>query len=68
MLAHRMSLAEAERLITEEKVVALIGAYQSAVTKTASQAAERPGTVAWKPSPATPDSSNHSSIASRAAE
>jgi branched-chain amino acid transport system substrate-binding protein len=34
-------LAEAERLITEEKVVALIGAYQSAVTKTASQAAER---------------------------
>jgi branched-chain amino acid transport system substrate-binding protein len=34
-------LAEAERLITQEKVVALIGAYQSAVTKTASQAAER---------------------------
>jgi branched-chain amino acid transport system substrate-binding protein len=34
-------LAEAERLVTEEKVVALIGAYQSAVTKTASQAAER---------------------------
>jgi ABC-type branched-subunit amino acid transport system substrate-binding protein len=34
-------LAEAERLITEEKVVALIGVYQSAVTKTASQAAER---------------------------
>ena len=34
-------LAEAERLITEEKVVALVGAYQSAVTKTASQAAER---------------------------
>ena len=34
-------LAEAERLMTEEKVVALIGAYQSAVTKTASQAAER---------------------------
>jgi len=34
-------LAEAERLITEAKVVALIGAYQSAVTKTASQAAER---------------------------
>jgi branched-chain amino acid transport system substrate-binding protein len=37
----RNGLAEAERLITEEKVVALIGAYQSAVTKTASQAAER---------------------------
>ncbi len=34
-------LAEAERLITQEHVVALIGAYQSAVTKTASQAAER---------------------------
>ncbi len=34
-------LAEAERLITQEKVVAVIGAYQSAVTKTASQAAER---------------------------
>jgi branched-chain amino acid transport system substrate-binding protein len=34
-------LAEAERLVTQEKVVALIGAYQSAVTKTASQAAER---------------------------
>jgi len=34
-------LAEAERLITQEKVVALLGAYQSAVTKTASQAAER---------------------------
>jgi len=35
--------AEAERLITQEKVVALIGAYQSAVTATASQAAERLG-------------------------
>ena len=34
-------LAEAERLITQEKVVALLGAYQSAVTKTGSQAAER---------------------------
>ena len=34
-------LAEAERLITQEKCVAVIGAYQSAVTKTASQAAER---------------------------
>ena len=34
-------LAEAERLITQEKCVALIGAYPSAVTKTASQAAER---------------------------
>src|SRR4051812_43243112 len=34
-------LAEAERLITQEKVVAMIGAYQSSVTKTASQATER---------------------------
>jgi len=34
-------LAEAERLVTQEKVVALIGAYQSSVTKTASQTAER---------------------------
>jgi branched-chain amino acid transport system substrate-binding protein len=33
--------AEAERLITQEKVVALLGAYQSAVTKTASEVAER---------------------------
>jgi len=33
--------AEAERLITQDKVVAEIGAYQSAVTKTASQASER---------------------------
>ncbi len=33
--------SEAERLITQEKVVALVGAYQSAVTKTASEVAER---------------------------
>lgn len=33
--------AEAERLITLENVVALVGAYQSAVTKTASEVAER---------------------------
>ncbi|HWU40908.1 MAG TPA: ABC transporter substrate-binding protein [Candidatus Acidoferrum sp.] len=33
--------AEAERLVTQDKVVAEIGAYQSAVTKTASQATER---------------------------
>ncbi|MGD9569335.1 MAG: ABC transporter substrate-binding protein [Sedimentibacter sp.] len=32
--------AEAERLIKEEKVVALIGAYHSSATKTASQVAE----------------------------
>ena len=34
-------MSEAERLVTQEKVVAMIGAYQSAVTKTASQATER---------------------------
>ena len=38
-----VGLAEAERLITQEKVVALFGAYQSAVTITASQVAERIG-------------------------
>ncbi|NIO17811.1 MAG: ABC transporter substrate-binding protein [Deltaproteobacteria bacterium] len=36
-----VGLAEAERLITEENVVALIGCYYSSVTKTASLAAER---------------------------
>jgi branched-chain amino acid transport system substrate-binding protein len=34
-------MSETERLITQEKVVAIIGAYQSSVTKTASQATER---------------------------
>ena len=34
-------LSEAERLITQEKVHALLGCFQSAVTATASQAAER---------------------------
>jgi branched-chain amino acid transport system substrate-binding protein len=34
-------LSEAERLVTQEKVVALLGAYNSNVTATASQAAER---------------------------
>jgi branched-chain amino acid transport system substrate-binding protein len=34
-------LSEAERLATQEKVVALLGAYNSNVTATASQAAER---------------------------
>jgi branched-chain amino acid transport system substrate-binding protein len=34
-------MSEAERLITQEKVVAMIGAYQSSVTKTASQTTER---------------------------
>lgn len=34
-------IAEVERLVTQEKVVAIVGAYQSSVTKTASQATER---------------------------
>jgi branched-chain amino acid transport system substrate-binding protein len=38
-----VGMAEAERLITQEKVVALIGCYNSGVTATASQAAERYG-------------------------
>ena len=37
----RNGQSEAERLVTQEKVVAMIGAYQSSVTKTASQATER---------------------------
>ena len=38
-----IGLAEAERLITQEKVHALFGAYFSSVTSTASQVAERMG-------------------------
>jgi len=38
-----VGMAEAERLITQEKVVAIMGCYNSAVTATASQAAERYG-------------------------
>ena len=34
-------LGEVERLVSQEKVAAIIGAYQSSVTKTASQATER---------------------------
>lgn len=36
-----LGLSEAERLITQEKVAALVGCYQSAVTETASMVAER---------------------------
>ncbi len=36
-------IAEVERLVTQEKAVGIIGAYQSSVTKTASQATERLG-------------------------
>jgi branched-chain amino acid transport system substrate-binding protein len=38
-----VGLSEAERLLNQEKVVALFGAYNSAVTASASQAAERKG-------------------------
>jgi branched-chain amino acid transport system substrate-binding protein len=41
--APEKGLSEAERLVTQEKVVALIGSYNSNVTATASQAAERLG-------------------------
>mgnify|MGYP000851142547 FL=1 len=39
----KTGMSEAERLITSEGVVALVGCYQSSVTKTASQVAERYG-------------------------
>ncbi len=38
-----LAMAEAERLITREKVVALIGCYHSSATKPASQSAEKYG-------------------------
>lgn len=40
---HQVGASEAERLITQEKVVALVGAYFSNVTATTSQVAERNG-------------------------
>ncbi len=39
----KTGIAEVERLVSQDKVVAIIGAYQSSVTKTASQATERLG-------------------------
>ena len=39
----QVGASEAERLITQEKVVAIVGAYNSTVTVTASQVAERAG-------------------------
>lgn len=39
----QVAATEAERLITQEKVAALIGTYASATTQTASQVAERSG-------------------------
>jgi len=46
--------SEAERLITEEKVVALVGCYNSAVTATASQTAERYGVPFLNPESTSP--------------
>lgn len=46
--------AETERLITSEHVVALLGAYNSAVTATASQAAERLQTPFVNPESSSP--------------
>jgi len=46
--------AEAERLITSEGVVALVGSYNSAVTATASQVAEREGVPFLNPESTSP--------------
>jgi len=46
---------QAKRLIEDEKVVGLIGAYQSAVTKTASVEAERAGIPFINPDSTSPD-------------
>ncbi|MBX6343112.1 MAG: ABC transporter substrate-binding protein, partial [Thermomicrobiaceae bacterium] len=47
--------SEAQRLIDQEKVVALFGAYQSAVTKTASAVAERFGVPYLNAESSSPD-------------
>ncbi len=47
-------MSEAERLITEENVVALVGCYNSSVTLTASQAAERLGIPFLNPESTSP--------------
>lgn len=47
--------AEAQRLIDQEHVVALIGAYQSAVTKTTSRIAEQRGVPFLNPESSSPD-------------
>ncbi|MGQ9645356.1 MAG: ABC transporter substrate-binding protein [Thermodesulfobacteriota bacterium] len=46
---------QAKRLIEDEKVIALIGCYQSAVTKTASVEAERAGIPFINPDSTSPD-------------
>ncbi len=46
---------QAKRLIEDEKVVGLLGAYQSAVTKTASVEAERAGIPFINPDSTSPD-------------
>lgn len=47
--------AEAQRLIDQDHVVALIGAYQSAVTRTASRIAEQVGMPFLNPESSSPD-------------
>lgn len=47
--------AEAQRLIDQQHVVALIGAYQSAVTKTTSRIAEQRGIPYLNPESSSPD-------------
>lgn len=47
--------AEAQRLVDQEHVVALIGAYQSAVTKTTSRIAEQRGIPYLNPESSSPD-------------
>lgn len=47
--------AEAQRLIDQEHVVALIGAYQSAVTKTTSRIAEQRGVPFLNPESSSPE-------------
>ncbi|HSE92679.1 MAG TPA: ABC transporter substrate-binding protein [Methylomirabilota bacterium] len=46
--------AEAERMITQEKVAALVGCWHSAVTATASQVAERHGVPFMNPESSSP--------------
>jgi len=49
-----LGLSEAERLITQEKVAALLGCYNSAVTETASMVAERMNFPFFNPESSSP--------------
>jgi len=49
-----LGMSEAERLITQEKVVALVGSWQSSVTETASRVAERMQMPFLNPESSTP--------------